>query len=106
MGWQPGGSGLDAAPDSCREGQAGGSVALLQAFQQCQIQLRALLEGAGKIYRSLLFVDNLDEFLRVEPQILSGQTGGPGLPVQESIRIEGVSFTSRRIPSGSGWLRS
>lgn len=64
-----------------------------QAFQQCQVLLRSLLEGAGKIYRSLLFVENLDDFLRVEPAILSGQAGEPGLPVRDSIRFEGVSFT-------------
>jgi ATP-binding cassette subfamily B protein len=76
-------------------GKAGLGDLLLcfQAFQQCQMLLRALLEGAGKIYRSLLFVENLDDFLRVEPAILSGQTGEQGLPVKDSIRFEGVSFT-------------
>ncbi len=64
-----------------------------QAFQQCQVLLRSLLEGAGKIYRSLLFVENLDEFLVLEPAILPGPTGDPGLPVKESIRFERVSFT-------------
>ena len=43
-----------------------------QAFQQCQILLRSLLEGAGKIYRSLLFVENLNEFLELKPAILPG----------------------------------
>lgn len=69
-----------------------------QAFQQCQILLRSLLEGAGKIYRSLLFVQNLDEFLSLEPQILPGQVGNCGLPVNNSIRFEDVSFT---YPGGS-----
>jgi len=64
-----------------------------QAFQQCQILLRSLLEGAGKIYRSLLFVDNLDEFLLLRPAILPGPSGEQGLPVKDSIRFEGVSFT-------------
>ncbi len=64
-----------------------------QAFQQCQILLRSLLEGAGKIYRSLLFVQNLDEFLELEPKIHPGMAGEPGLPVKDSIRFEGVSFT-------------
>ena len=64
-----------------------------QAFQQCQVLLRSLLEGAGKIYRSLLFVENLDEYLRLEPAILPGPTGEPGLPVGDSIRFEGVGFT-------------
>lgn len=64
-----------------------------QAFQQCQVLLRSLLEGAGKIYKSLLFVENLDEFLKVQPVILSGSPGVAGLPVQHSIRFENVGFT-------------
>jgi ATP-binding cassette subfamily B protein len=64
-----------------------------QAFQQCQVLLRSLLEGAGKIYRSLLFVENLDDFLKVEPKILAGQTGLQGLPVKRSIQFDRVSFT-------------
>ena len=76
-------------------GKAGLGDLLLcfQAFQQSQVLLRALLEGAGKIYRSLLFVENLDEFLALQPAILSGPAGEPGLPVKESIRFERVSFT-------------
>jgi ATP-binding cassette subfamily B protein len=64
-----------------------------QAFQQGQAQLRSLLEGAGKIYRSLLFVENLDDFLKIQPAILSGHAGRQGLPVEQSIRFERVSFT-------------
>jgi ATP-binding cassette subfamily B protein len=64
-----------------------------QAFQQCQLLLRSLLEGAGKIYRSLLFVENLDEYLGLRPAILPGPATEPGLPVKESIRFEGVGFT-------------
>jgi ATP-binding cassette subfamily B protein len=76
-------------------GKAGLGDLLLcfQAFQQSQVLLRSLLEGAGKIYRSLLFVENLDEFLALQPAILSGPAGEPGLPVKESIRFERVSFT-------------
>jgi ATP-binding cassette subfamily B protein len=64
-----------------------------QAFQQCQSLLRSLLEGAGKIYRSLLFIENLDDFLKIEPAILSGRAGEAGLPVKHAIRFEQVSFT-------------
>src|SRR5579871_6770540 len=64
-----------------------------QAFQQCQILLRSLLEGAGKIYKSLLFIENLDDFLAVKPTILPGTPGLQGLPAKDSIRFEGVSFT-------------
>jgi ATP-binding cassette subfamily B protein len=76
-------------------GKAGLGDLLLcfQAFQQCQILLRALLEGAGKMYRSLLFVENLDDYLGLEPTILPGSPGVQGLPVKDSIRFEGVSFT-------------
>jgi|CZKF01.1.fsa_nt_gi ATP-binding cassette subfamily B protein len=76
-------------------GKAGLGDLLLcfQAFQQCQILLRSLLEGAGKMYRSLLFVDNLDEFLLLRPAILPGPAGEQGLPVKDSIRFEGISFT-------------
>jgi len=65
----------------------------LQAFQQCQTLLRSLLEGAGKIYRSLLFVENLDEYLGLRPAILPGKTLNPGLPVEKSILFEDVGFT-------------
>jgi ATP-binding cassette subfamily B protein len=64
-----------------------------QAFQQCQVLLRSLLEGAGKIYRSLLFVENLDDFLSLELAVVSGPSKEPGLPLKHSIRFEGVSFT-------------
>lgn len=64
-----------------------------QAFQQGQTQLRSLLEGSGKIYKSLLFVENLDDFLKIKPAIFSGHVGRQGLPVEQSIRFERVSFT-------------
>ena len=81
-------------------GKAGLGDLLLcfQAFQQSQILLRALLEGAGKIYRSLLFVENLDDFLKVAPEIRSGPAAVCELPAGDSIRFEGVSFT---YPGGS-----
>ena len=63
------------------------------AFQSGQVLLRSLLDGAGKIYKSLLFVQNLDEFLKIEPAIRSARSGEAGLPVQHSIRFERVSFT-------------
>lgn len=71
----------------------GDLVLCLQAFQQSQSSLRALLEGAGKIYRSLLFVENLEEFLDLEPQIQPGNCQKPGLPISDSIRFENVTFT-------------
>ncbi len=75
------------------EFKLGDLLLCFQAFQQCQVLLRSLLEGAGKIYKSLLFVENLDEFLRVEPAIVPGSAGEQGLPMKDSIRFERVSFT-------------
>ncbi len=70
----------------------GDLILCFQAFQSGQAQLRSLLDGAGKIYKSLLFVENLDDFLKVEPAILSGPAGTPPLPLKNSIRFERVSF--------------
>jgi ATP-binding cassette subfamily B protein len=75
------------------EVKLGDLLLCFQAFQQCQLLLRSLLEGAGKIYRSLLFVKNLEDFLKIEPAILSGAAGTPQLPLKNSIRFERVSFT-------------
>jgi ATP-binding cassette subfamily B protein len=75
------------------EVKLGDLLLCLQAFQQCQLLLRSLLDGAGKIYRSLLFVDNLEEFLRIEPAIRSGPVGTSQMPLKNSIRFERVSFT-------------
>ena len=71
----------------------GDLVLCLQAFQQSQSSLRAILEGAAKIYRSLLFVENLEKFLHLDPQIQAGASLKPGLPIADSIRFEDVSFT-------------
>ena len=64
----------------------------LQVFQVAQSQLRTLLEGSGKVFRSLLFIENLDLFLALQPSITSGGGAGAGLPVRTAIRFEQVSF--------------
>jgi len=71
----------------------GDLVLCLQAFQQSQSSLRSILDGAGKIYRSLLFVENLEQFLGLDPQILAGPVQDTGFPVKDSIRFENVTFT-------------
>jgi len=64
----------------------------LQVFQVAQSQLRTLLEGSGKVFRSLLFIENLDLFLALRPSITAGDGAGAGLPVRTAIRFEQVSF--------------
>lgn len=79
--------------DLAGHARLGDLLLCLQAFQQGQAQLRSLLEGAGKIYKSLLFVENLEDFLAIKPAILAGRSASPLPPVRKSIRFEGVSFT-------------
>lgn len=76
----------------------GDLILCLQAFQQGQAQLRSLLQGAGSMYNSLLFVENLDDFLLVKPLLLPGHAGEAGLPVKQSICFDQVAFT---YPGGS-----
>jgi ATP-binding cassette subfamily B protein len=76
----------------------GDLVLCLQAFQQSQTALRVILEGAGKIYHSLLFVETLEEFLGLQPKIQAVTSSPASLPASGSIRFENVSFT---YPGGS-----
>lgn len=76
-----------------RQVKLGDLLLCFQAFQSGQSLLRSLLDGAGKIYKSLLFVQNLDDFLKIKPAILSGRDGEAGLPVKQSIRFERVNFS-------------
>ena len=96
LGWTGAVIGLGAMLHRTLTGEIklGDLLLCFQAFQQCQVLLRSLLEGAGKVYKSLLFVENLEDFLRIEPTIPSEQPEQlPGLSVHDSIRFEGVSFT-------------
>ena len=66
-----------------------------QAFQQGQTLLRAVLDSSGRIFRSLLFVENLDAFLALEPELrpASATPAVPPFPLAQGIRFEAVSFT-------------
>ena len=71
----------------------GDVVMAYQALQQSQRLLRSLLESAGRIYRSLLFLDNLFEFLSLQPQMKDPENPVP-MPFQltTGIRFEEVTF--------------
>lgn len=47
----------------------GDLVLCYQSFQQGQKLLRTILESAGRIYRSTLFLENLFSFLEIKPEI-------------------------------------
>jgi ATP-binding cassette subfamily B protein len=71
----------------------GDLVLCYQAFQQGQKLLRSLMECAGRIYRSTLFLDNLFQFLAIEPQLRACQNPKPlSVPLREGIRFENVTF--------------
>ncbi len=71
----------------------GDLVMAYQALQQGQKLMRSLMESAGRIYRNLLFLENLFEFLSLEPQIADPAKPAP-VPstVRSSIRFDGVTF--------------
>ncbi|MBI4865464.1 MAG: ABC transporter ATP-binding protein [Candidatus Wallbacteria bacterium] len=71
-----------------------GDLALaIQAFDQGQRLMRSLLGSAGDLYRNLAFLENLFEFLALEPRI--EQPPDPEtapLPVTLGVRLENVRF--------------
>ena len=77
-----------------RRATLGDVVLCYQAFHQGQRLLRVLLDSAGGLYRSLLFLDNLFQFLALQPQLAS-----PARPqaaprrLRDGIRIDRVQFT-------------
>jgi len=71
----------------------GDLVLCYQAFQQGQKLLRSLMESAGRIYRSTLFLENLFVFLAQQPLISAvDDPQPPPEPLRDAIRFEGVSF--------------
>lgn len=77
----------------------GDLVLCYQAFLQGQKLLRSLLESAGRIYRSVLFLGKLFEFLAQEPKLV---TPAEPLPVPPSLK-EGLRFDAVRFAyPGSG----
>lgn len=86
MGWML----LRAARGLARLGDL---VLCYQAFQQGQKLLRSLMESAGRIYRSTLFLENLFLFLSQTTHL--SQPDPPHalrLPLQEGISFRNVSF--------------
>ncbi|HQQ61547.1 MAG TPA: ABC transporter ATP-binding protein [Kiritimatiellia bacterium] len=71
----------------------GDVVLCYQAFQQGQKLLRSLMESTGRIYRSILFLDNLFEFLAIEPDLRSKSNPQPApVPLRKDVCFDGVTF--------------
>ena len=90
-----------------------GDLALFyQAFYQGQRMMRSLLGSAGEIYRNTMFLENLFEFLELQPRISSPETPLPHPGLHKALELQDVTFcypgTSRsaldrfnlRIPAG------
>ena len=63
------------------------------AFSQGQRMMRDLLSNTGEIYRNMMFLENLFEYLNLKPQIRDPETP-LNLPEQGSVQVavEGVNF--------------
>lgn len=71
-----------------------GSLALFcQAFYQGQRMMRSLLGSAGEIYRNIVFLENLFEFLGLEPRISSPEKTFPHPALQKEIAFQNVTFS-------------
>ncbi|MCX5786319.1 MAG: ABC transporter ATP-binding protein [Elusimicrobia bacterium] len=70
-----------------------GDLALFyQAFFQGQRMLRSLLGSAGEIYRNMMFLENLFEFLALEPRIGSPEIPLPHPGLRKEIEFQNVTF--------------
>lgn len=82
-----------------------GDLALFyQAFTQGKQMMGSLLENVGQIYSNSLFLENLFEFLGLEPRLKESEHPHP-MPrtLSENIRFESVSF---RYPESEQWALS
>ena len=71
-----------------------GDLALFyQVFNQGQRVMRSLLSNVGDIYRNLLFLDNLFDFLTLKPKIADPvHADAPPAQIQQAIEVQGVDF--------------
>lgn len=70
-----------------------GDLALFyQAFFQGQRMMRSLLSSAGEIYRNMAFLDNLFEFLALQPRIDDPAEPLPHPGLHRAITLENVTF--------------
>lgn len=70
-----------------------GDLALfVQAFFQGQRMMRSLLGSAGEIYRNVMFLENLFEFLALKPRIVEPESPVPHSGLSQSVQFQDVTF--------------
>jgi len=74
-----------------------------QAFSQGQRLIRSLLETLGEAVSNTLFMENLFEFLTVEPEIVSATSPAP-VPAMDPLAITFRDITFRYPTAGSAIL--
>jgi len=77
------------------QGQATlGDLALFyQAFNQGQNLMNTMLSNVSEIYRNILFLENLFQFLALQPQVTEPLQPLPApIAIEKEIRVEGVRF--------------
>lgn len=75
------------------EGTLGDLALFYQAFQRGQSMMRSLLSNMGQIYNSSLFLENLYDFLDIQPQLTAPTKPlCPPQELREGIRFEGITF--------------
>lgn len=71
----------------------GDMTMFLSVFRQSQRAVQSLLENFSRLYENNLYLDNLIDFLKIEPALISPENGkiAPA-PIVEGFRFENVSF--------------
>ena len=70
-----------------------GDLALFyQVFNQGQQLVRSLLNNVGESYRNVLFLENLFEFLDLEPRIVDPKPDETSASLDSEIRFENITF--------------
>jgi ATP-binding cassette subfamily B protein len=71
----------------------GDMTMFLSVFRQSQTAVQQLLRNFSSLYENNLYLDNLIDFLQVEPALVSVEDGiiAPA-PIEKGIRFENVSF--------------
>lgn len=70
-----------------------GDLALfVQAFFQGQRMMRSLLGSAGEIYRNVMFLENLFEFLALRPKIIDPAHPLPYPGLHQAVEFQDVTF--------------
>jgi len=71
----------------------GDMTMFLSVFRQSQRAVQQLLENFSRLYENNLYLDNLLDFLAIEPALVSLENGKiPPTPIEEGIRFENVTF--------------